>query len=163
MSLVSKLNVKNLVHAGEEPVQLPKIDLVWPDEYRKLPKEVKDDYVFDAARNCYMVPDVTWAKNWRAHGPFYKDEKDPRYIKWAIGGSTLPVLFDGSELSRMLYLYDGQHGSPYKSAAEEYAAKTGMELLPEPKKDDGVLFVGHNEEQSIRDMFVRLYANDHPR
>ena len=162
MSLVSTLNVKELTKAGETPVQLPKIDLVWAEEYERLPKEVKEDYVFDGKRNCWMVPDYIWAANWRKHGPFYKDENHPSYIKWAIGGSTLPVLFDGSELSKMLYLYDGQHGSPYKTAIEEYATKTGMELLPEPPKDDGVLFVGHNEEQSIRDMFARLYANDHP-
>ena len=162
MSLVANLKEEELIRANEIPVQLPKIDLVWPDEYKKLPKEVKDDYIFDEKRNCYMVPDYIWAEKWRQHGPYYRDEKHPNYIKWAIGGSTLPELYDGSALSNILYLYKGQHGSPYKSAIEEYAEKAGFDMLPVQKGDDSVFFVGHNEEQSIRDMFVRLYSNDHP-
>ncbi len=149
--------------AGVTPVQLPKIDWAKESEVKALPERLQKDYEYDAERNCYFVPDYIWAKNWRKHGPYYYDTKNPQYVDVAIGGSDIAVGYDGSQMEKdmILNLYPKQHGSNFHCKADVVYQKAGNEFaLKEPSND--FLYVGHLEEDSIRKRFKKSYQAAHP-
>lgn len=153
--------MEKLVVKDEQPIVHPKIEFMFQEEFEQLPESLKSDYMFDKETRTYKLPEYIW-RQWRKHGPYYKDAADPRYIEVAIGGSDIAVLYEGSELSNWLYRYEGQHGSTYKIPVELWMEKTGRELpMKEPSKAD-IFFIGHNEEPSIRNLFKHWYEKDHP-
>ena len=98
--------------------------------------------------------ETEWLK-WRRHGPYHDHPEDARYIDVTLGGSDIAVLFDGSELAESLYLYEGQHGSNFK-ASVELSTKNRTQIQACGKKNADVLWVGHNEEPSIRNLFKKV-------
>ena len=100
--------------------------------------------------------ETEWLK-WRRHGPYHDHPEDARYIDVTLGGSDIAVLFDGSELAESLYLYVGQHGSNFKASVELFYEKTGRKFRLVEKKNADVLWVGHNEEPSIRNLFKKSF------
>lgn len=160
---VSRSNVplESLVRRNERPVQRLNIEHCRPDELERYEDEVKAFFSYDSETNTYYVESDVWAKELRPHGE-YHNPSDPRYISVAIGGSDLSALFDGSELSKQLYLYEGQHGSKYKSAIELFYEKTGQKMsMTEPSKED-IFFVGHVLEPAVKAYFEKKYREDHP-
>lgn len=63
---------------------------------------------------------------------------------------------------KKLYLYEGQHGSTYKSASELYYEKIGQKFKMKESSNAAVLTIGHLEEPSIRKIFKEMYQKDHP-
>lgn len=163
MALPTKTDLSTLVLPGVKPVEYFKIANVFQDEFDALPSEFQVHYDYDPETRTYTLDELEWLK-WRKHGPYHRHPEDSRYIEYTLGGSDIAVLFDGSELSEQLFLYDGQHGSNFKSAIELFYEKTGKKFEMKEKKKIGsdVLWVGHNEEPSIRNLFKRNYCKDHP-
>lgn len=161
MPLPTKTDLKKLVKKNSNPVKLYKIDNVFRDELVNYPEEIQSCYVYNVESRTYTLMETEWLK-WRQHGPYYKHPEDSRYIDITLGGSDIAALFDGSDLEQSLYLYPGQHGSNFKSAIELYHQKIGDELPLKEKISSDILWVGHNEEASIRSIFRKKYADDHP-
>lgn len=159
--LPTTTNLAELILPNAAPVKFFKIDMLFQDEYDAMPENIREAYEFNEETRTYTLPNYEWLE-WRKHGPYYEDPNHPQYITTAIGGSDIAALFDGSELSKHLFMYEGQHGSPYKTAIELFYEKTGQELpLKETVKED-VFWTGHNEEPTIRNLFQKMYQKDHP-
>lgn len=161
MALPTRTDLSTLVVPGEKPIQHFKIAGLFEDEWMQLPDDLKNAYEYNPETRQYTLSELEWLK-WRKHGPYHEHPDDARYIDVTLGGSDIAVLFDGSKLSEELYLYEGQHGSNFKAAIELFYEKTGRKLALQEKKNADVLWIGHNEEPSIRSMFKRMYQNDHP-
>lgn len=161
MPLPTTTDLSTLVLPGVRPVQHFKIAGMFQEEFDAIPEEFKPYYDYDEETRQYTLNELEWLK-WRKHGPYHRHPDDARYIDFTLGGSDIAVLFDGSKLSEELYLYDGQHGSNFKSAIELFCEKTGRKLELNEKKNADILWVGHNEEPSIRALFKKKYCEDHP-
>lgn len=161
MPLPTKTDLSTLILPGVKPVQHFKIACMFQEEYDALPDEFKPYYEYNEETRQYTLNELEWLK-WRKHGPYHRHPEDARYIPYTLGGSDIAVLFDGSDLSRELFLYDGQHGSNFKCRMELFHEKTGRKLELEEKKDTDVLWTGHNEEPSIRALFKKRYCDEHP-
>lgn len=120
-----------------------------------------ENYVYNEETRTYTLMETEWLK-WRRHGPYHDHPEDARYIDVTLGGSDIAVLFDGSELAESLYLYEGQHGSNFKASVELFYEKTGRKFRLVEKKNADVLWVGHNEEPSIRNLFKKKFQDEHP-
>lgn len=136
------------------PIQWYKIDMVFEDELASYPQHIQDLYEYDEETRTYTLPEFEWLK-WREHDPHGTTDV-------CIGGSAIAALYDGSELSERLFLYEGQHGSKYMSSIELWYEKTGQTLELSEKKNDDVLSLGHIEEPSIRKWFKKKFQEDHP-
>lgn len=159
--LPTTADLNTLILKNADPIRFFKTDNVFQDELVKIPKELQGQYDYNPESRNYTLREEEWLK-WRTHGPFWRHPEHPRYVDVAIGGSDIAALFDGSELSKRLFLYEGQHGSPYKTAIELFYEKTGQTLPLQEKKTEDIFWVGHNEEASIRNLFKKLYKKDHP-
>lgn len=161
MPLPTKTDLKNLIRPYCDPIQHWKIDNVFQDELSSYPAEIQENYVYNEESRTYTLMETEWLK-WRRHGPYHDHPEDARYIDVTLGGSDIAVLFDGSELAESLYLYEGQHGSNFKASVELFYEKTGRKFRLVEKKNSDVLWVGHNEEPSIRNLFKKKFQDEHP-
>ena len=161
MPLPTTTDLSTLILPGVNPVQHFKIACVFQEEYDALPEEFKPYYEYDEETRQYTLNELEWLR-WRKHGPYHRHYEDARYIDYTLGGSDIAALFDGSKLSQELFLYDGQHGSNFKSAIELFYEKTNRKFELEEKKNADILWAGHNEEPSIRALFKKKYCDDHP-
>lgn len=161
MPLPTKTDLKNLIRPYCDPIQHWKIDNVFQDELSSYPAEIQENYVYNEETRTYTLMETEWLK-WRRHGPYHDHPEDARYIDVTLGGSDIAVLFDGSELAESLYLYEGQHGSNFKASVELFYEKTGRKFRLVEKKNADVLWVGHNEEPSIRNLFKKKFQDEHP-
>lgn len=161
ISRLTGTDLTTLVRPNEEPIKRLPIENCFEDEFKTLEPNVQSLYEYDATTRTYRLPNENWLKC-RQHGEYFDNPSDPRYIKTTIGGSDLAALFDGSELAKQLYLYEGQHGSPYKSAIELFYEKTEQELPMVEEKPEDVFFTGHVCEEVVRQYFKRCYEKDHP-
>lgn len=145
---------ENLIQKDVEPVVLYKIENAFQEDLDSYPKEIASQYLYDDETRTYYIPEYVWLE-WRKHGP----NKD---IDVAIGGSDIAALYDGSALEDVIHLYDGQHGSPYKTAIELFYEKSGIKLPLKETFNPEIFWVGHNEEPSIRRLFKKKFQKEHP-
>ncbi len=146
------------------PIKLGKTALITKAEFKKIPEDRKSDYEFDRYTGTYRVIDKIWAKCWREHGPWYRDEQDARYIKTAIGGSDIAKAYDGSWMDEngFLEFYPEQHGNQYGALNELIAQKQGKTMAGLPAGNDFILYCGHLEEDAIRLRLTRDWLIAHP-
>lgn len=161
MPFPTTTDLTTLIFPSVKPVQHFKIAGVFQEEYDILPEEFKPYYDYDEETRQYTLNELEWLK-WRKHGPYHRHPDDARYIDFTLGGSDIAVLFDGSKLSKELFLYNGQHGSNFKCGIELFCEKTGRRLELNEKKNADILWAGHNEEPSIRALFKKKFCEDHP-
>lgn len=167
---LSTVDLRSLVIEGEEPIQLAPVANVGKEEYDSLDEEIKQDYSFDPITELYFTEGTdVWATKWRAHGPYWRNPSDPRYIDFTVTGSEIGVHFDGSELSKSEWfkLYEGQHGDKYRSNLEEYFRKTGVELAEDAtmggnKGKEGLFLKGHVMEAPNMAFFLFNFQKDFP-
>lgn len=161
MALPTKTDLSTLILPGVKPVQYFSIANMFQEEYDALPSEFKDYYEYEEETRTYSLNELEWLR-WRKHGPYHRYPSDSRYIPFTIGGSDIAVLFDGSKLSETLFLYDGQHGSNFKSSVELFYEKTERKFQMNEEKNNDIFWIGHNEEASIRSLFKKKFCDDHP-
>lgn len=154
-------DLTGLVLNEPDPIKFPKISNMFQDEFDVLEPRLKEMFVYDEQTRTYSLPEYEWLQ-WRDHGPYYYDPIHPMYSDVCLGGSDVSALLDGSEIMERYHFYDGQHGSPYKCAAELWQEKSGIPFGMQEKKPEEVLWVGHNEEDAVARMFKYTYEKDHP-
>lgn len=156
--------LKGLVVKGVKPVRLARTALVTKFELEAMPKRMQEDYEYDKNTNSYRVVDYIWAQNWRKHGPYYYNPTSKHYIRTAIGGSDIAVGYDGSDLEKscLIKLYEGQHGSNFKSVMELVAEKQERQMTKIDSGAGDVFFIGHLEEETIRQRALVWWQNKHP-
>lgn len=159
--LPTTTNLETLIKGGVKPVQYPKIENLFPEEYENIPKYWKNQYEYIEETRTYRLNELEWLR-WRKHGPYHWNPFDSRYINYTLGGSDIATLYDGSELSKQLCLYNGQHGSTFKCASELYYEKKGKPFSLKEKPPSDLFWIGHNEEPSIRRLLEKKWAIDHP-
>lgn len=157
----TQTDLYTLINPDEEPNKFYKTANVFQEEWEQYPEEIRQKYEWDEETHTFHLPETEWVK-WRQHGPYYEHPSHPRYIDITIGGSDIAALYEGSEFSKKLYLYEGQHGSTYKSASELYYEKIGQKFKMKEPSNAAVLTIGHLEEPSIRKIFKEMYQKDHP-
>lgn len=160
-SLFPHHDLSSLVADGISPIQFPKIEGMFADEWENMDPVLKEMYDYEEDSRTYYLPEYEWL-NWRNHGPYYQHPDHPLYTDIALGGSDVSALLDGSQMLAKYHFYDGQHGSPYKCASELYSEKSGYEFKMQEIRDQDVLWIGHNEEPAIRKLFKKIYEKDHP-
>lgn len=154
-------DLTGLILDEPDPIKFPKISGMFQDEYDALEQQLKDMYMYDENTRTYSLPEYEWLQ-WRDHGPYYFDPSNPLYADVCLGGSDVSALLDGSELLSRYHFYDGQHGSPYKCAAELWVEKSGIPFGMKEEKPEEVLWAGHNEEEAVAQVFKYTYEKDHP-
>ncbi len=160
-------NTRNIVRKDANgdilyPTAFFKIENVFEDEFKNLPEDIKPDYCYDKETRTYYVDNDAWANGWRAHGPFWRDETNPRYIDYSLGGSSVGCLVMGDLKKVIDENYGELPGTPFHSRAELYAEKKGIEYEVTDETDESIFRMGHVEEPSIRKEFPRIFKEDYP-
>lgn len=156
--------VKKDGHKIIRPILLAKTSNVTPNEYKKIPKEFRDDYEWDNYTRTYYVDGTdVWAQKWRKHTPYWRNPNHPLYIKTSCTGTEVTTAYEGSELQMkaLALFYDGQEGSTFRSRAEVVARKQGIEMMDEDGAGD-ILFAGHCEEPAMRMRLEKAWKTAHP-
>ena len=153
--LPTRTDLKTLILKGADPIKVIQVKNVKEADYNALDEKKKALYELNEETGMYDIPDDIWSERVRSGAV--------AGVWPTTGGSSTAPIMDAYGVTDKIVLYDGQTGSEYKTAMDRFMEESGISYPEEPAADTGeILEVGHEEEDSIRKRFKRIYEEDHP-